>query len=96
MRAQLSFSAIARAAQRVRDPYRLGDKVLLARVASLLGVSVPVLAKRVLVLQHEEGVVLLTRIDLRQAFDSVKGALRRSRVDVGGVYYDAIDTGQFS
>lgn len=95
-RKPVTVAQVAAAAMKARDPYVLGSKVLLSRVASALGVPLAVLGPRLLALQ-QSGELTLTRIDLRQAFDAVKGSLARSRLDDprGGAWYDAIDRSQF-
>lgn len=91
----LTVGMVAAAAMKAKDPYILGSKVLLARLASALHEPMNRLGPKLLRLQ-EEGLITLTRIDLRQAFDEVKGALTRSRVEnPHGGYYDAIDRSQF-
>lgn len=80
------------------SPYRLGNKVLISRVAGLLHTEVKELAPALLA-WHASGALVLARVDLVQAFDKTPGALRRSLIRAAGMPessgFHAIDVGAF-
>lgn len=74
---RFTLAKILAAATRAKPPYRLGQKVLIDRVAAELGASVKTISPS-LIEHHKAGTLRLVRIDLVQAFDPVKASLRRS------------------
>ncbi len=66
------------------SPYRFGDKVLLSRVAGLVGLTVPQLAPALLEWQRS-GELELARIDLVAGAGVPPAALRRSMIRAPGM-----------
>lgn len=78
--------AVILAAQSVSGEscYRLGDKVLIVRIAAMLETTVQELAPKLLA-WHASGAITLARIDLVQAFDKIPNALKRSHIKAPGM-----------
>src|SRR4051812_26033329 len=88
----LTLGDVARAASRAREPYLLGSRVLLARVASLLDVDLRDI-REALLDNFQAGRLVLSRLDLPQVFieRGVGKAVERSAITRHGAEFHLLD-----